>query len=539
MKNLKYLQIFLIACMALIYMGCSKDFLDRPPLDNLTVSQYFKTDADLKAATAPFYGYLWFDYLDKFSWTSEGMFGDMQSDNASYMFFNATGTSGQAAPWRAFYNVIVQADVFIENVITNAGADVTDDAKNEALGEVRFFRALAYSYLIHIWGEGVPIIENPMRMLESPNIKRVVPEDVYAYIFDDLRFAKNNLPESSEAGRLTKWSAEAYLAKMYLHYAGLNQSGTRITAGLGLDSAKYYAKDVIINSGASLLSDYAKLFEGGNSVPYTNSETLIALGFNYNYSSWGEQNTRQAQLAAEGKITGAGDGWGSNTGVSSELLKLFMKEPQDLRRKSVFMMDGDHYPEILKAQGGYDYTDTTICCIKKYIIGTADDNNGRVSFMATDNNYYIMRLAELYLIYAEAILGNNSSTSDAEALTYFNLVRRRAGLPDKTSITFKDIFDEKRKELAWEDQTMFEYIRWFYFDPNAVIQELSNQDRPSGTHRGYNVVCISPGEYKITYNSTNNQPYTVDAEHIFLPYPETELIENPDLDDEPVHFPYN
>ncbi|MDD3894797.1 MAG: RagB/SusD family nutrient uptake outer membrane protein [Syntrophomonadaceae bacterium] len=511
-------------------------------MDHLTVAQYYKTDADLKGATAPLYGLVWYDYTDKFSYEyGEGMAGNLQGSTA-FAYFNTNGANSILSfGWNAMYNIIVHACFIINDVTNNSGSDVTETAKKKAIGEACLFRAMAYSNLIHIWGEGVPIIDDPMALLTNPNRKRVVPEDVYAYIFNDLYTAKNNLPESwpgSDLGRLTKWSAEAFLAKMYLHHAGLGKSiGSRLTAGLGLDSAKFYARDVILNSGASLMPNYADIFTSANN---NNSESLIALQYNSNQgNSWGAQNGRQAYLAGEGKITGAGDGWGRNWGASEFLLKLFRKDPLDLRRKAVFMMDGDTFPEILKAQGGYIYTFTDICNVKKYIIGTAADNDGHVGFMSTDICYYIMRLPEVYLIYAEAILGNNSSTSDAEALEYYNLVRRRAGLPDKSSLTFKDIFDEKLKEFAFEDQAMFEYIRWFYFDPNAAMAALQNQHRPVGELKGYSVTRTGPNQYDFQYFREVDQVYKVEAANMYLPYPETELIEDPDLAADPVHFPYN
>lgn len=202
------------------------------------------------------------------------------------------------------------------------------------------------------------------------------------------------------------------------------------------------------------------------------------------------------------------------------------------------MMVGDTFPEILKDEGGYVYPFEDKCDIKKYVIGTAADNDGHVGFMSTDLCYYIMRLPEVYLIYAEAILGNNNSTSDPDALLYFNLVRQRAGLSDKTSITFKDIFNEKRKEFALEDQLMFEYVRWFYFEPDAAMAELQDQHRPSGLLSGFNTTLLGPNHYAFEFLHDNDQAYTVDAEHMFLPYPELEVIEDPDLQADPVHYPY-
>jgi hypothetical protein len=72
--------------------------------------------------------------------------------------------------------------------------------------------------------------------------------------------------------------------------------------------------------------------------------------------------------------------------------------------------------------------------------------------MSTALSTHLLRLSDVYLIYAEALLGNATSTSNAEALKYFNAVRARSisNYVNKTSITFDDIFKERRLELACE-----------------------------------------------------------------------------------------
>jgi hypothetical protein len=98
-----------------------------------------------------------------------------------------------------------------------------------------------------------------------------------------------------------------------------------------------------------------------------------------------------------------------------------------LRRKATFMAYGDVYPEINKANGGYLYEKATDRCnVKKGVVGSTKDTDGKSSRMNSALNTYMIRLAEVYLNYAEAILGNNASTTDAKALQYFNMVRARA-----------------------------------------------------------------------------------------------------------------
>ena len=82
-------------------------------------------------------------------------------------------------------------------------------------------------------------------------------------------------------------------------------------------------------------------------------------------------------------------------------------------------------------------------------------NGENVNGSSTDICTYILRYADIELIYAEAILGNDASTSDAAALAAINDVRKRAGLPDLTSINKDDILTERRHEFAFAREPFF------------------------------------------------------------------------------------
>ncbi len=81
------------------------------------------------------------------------------------------------------------------------------------------------------------------------------------------------------------------------------------------------------------------------------------------------------------------------------------------------------------------------------------------------------------MIYADALLGNNTTTSDPEALKYFNAVRKRAGIAVKTSISYMDIFQERKIEFTYEGHAWYDWKQWYYFDPAAAIQYYNTQNR--------------------------------------------------------------
>ncbi|HVY74461.1 MAG TPA: RagB/SusD family nutrient uptake outer membrane protein, partial [Puia sp.] len=361
-------------------------------------------------------------------------------------------------------------------------------------------------------------------------------ESVWQFIIMDLHYAVDNLPVAAkQQGRLTKYSAEGMLAKMYLTRSGLNQAeGSRTQSDL--DSAKYYAGDVIKNSSYSLMPDYNMLFTSAdNNSSNNNSESLFALQWMPTSSPWGINNSFQAYLAFDPKITQTGDGWGAAQGGSADLVKYYIAHPEDsIRRKATLMFNGDFYPELDQKDGGTNVTTTSISNIKKYIVGSPADNGGQGGFMAAYINTYMLRLAEVYLIYAEAIMGNSSSTSDPEALKYFNAVRERAGLSDMSSITFDDIFQEKRVETALEGGAWYEIMRLYYFNPTKAIAYTAAQDK---------------GNYTITYNDGSNPRtwtvvytsayYPLTPQSVYLPFPESEMIAAPDLAKDPVPFDFS
>jgi hypothetical protein len=527
-----------ILAVLAILQSCSKSFLDRPPIDQVTSGNFYKTDEEILAGTAPLYNIVWFDYNDKALLAfGEARGGNLNSnDRTPYIQFapSATDQSTLLPGYKSFYKIAAQSNLTMQNIVNASGSTASEAIKKMGLGECHFMRAMAYYYLVTNWG-AVPIIYDNAAQLSNHNVRNTI-ESVWQFIILDLRYAAENLPAVPyQQGRLCKYSAEGMLAKMYLTRAGLNQSeGSRTQSDL--DSAKYYAHDVIYNGPYSLVPDYNALFSSASNNSSNNSpESLFALQWMPSSDPWGINNSFQAYLAFDPKVTQTGDGWGAAQGGSADLVKYYIAHPEDsIRRKATLMFNGDYYPELDKKDGGINVTTTSIANIKKYIIGSPADNGNKGGFMAAYINSYMLRLAEVYLIYAEAIMGNNSSTSDPEALKYFNAIRERAGLDDKASISFDDIFQEKRIETALEGGAWYEVLRLYYFNPAKAIAYTAAQDK---------------GNYTITYDDGSNprswtvvytpEYYPLTAESVYLPLPESELIAAPDLAKDPVPFDFS
>ena len=536
---MKSITKFSIIIAAIVFIqGCKKDFLNRPPLNTPTSGAFYKTDEQIMAGTAPLYNIVWFDYNDKaFLAFGEARGGNLNSnDRTAYIQFSVSSTdqSTLLAGYKSFYKIVAQSNVTMQSINGATGSTASDAGKRAGLGECHFMRGLAYYYLVNTWG-AVPIVYDNASQL-SNDLQRNTIESVWEFIIRDMTFAAKNLPDAPLAqGRLTRWSAEAMLAKMYLTRAGVGKiEGSRLQADL--DSAKRYAGNVIKNSPYTLLPNYYDLFRSeNNNSSRNNGESLFALQWMPNASVWGINNSFQAYMAFDPKITQTGDGWGAVQGGSADLVKYYVNNPNDsIRRKATLMFNGDYYPELDKEHGGITVTTTSIANIKKYVVGSPKDN-GQGAFMAAYINTYMLRMAEVYLIYAEAIMGNNVSTSDAEALQYFNAVRNRAGIAPKSSITFDDIFQEKRIETAIEGNAWYEIMRLYYFNPAKAKAYVASQDKGNYTIN-YIAGSTNPRRWNVTYTPAY---YSFNEQNVYLPFPETELNIATQLTSEPVPFDFS
>ncbi len=276
----------------------------------------------------------------------------------------------------------------------------------------------------------------------------------------------------------------------------------------------------------------------------------------------------QANLAYDSKITQTGDGWGASFGASPSLLAYYMdpaNKADSVRRKATFFLPGDVYPEINQSNGGWvvdtalfnnatdavtgekiytpvtsgEYYGNDRAFVKKYVIGSPADNGGLGGSQNINLNTYIFRLADVYLIYADAMLGNNASTSDPEALKYFNAVRQRAGVEPKTSITYADIYQEKKIEFAFEGHQWYDWKQWYYFEPQAALNYFNTQNR--GT---YNITYNEGDPFVTFFNDATNpqtvgkRTYDITTVKADLPYPESDLRVSPNLSLPPVPFDF-
>jgi len=594
-KNIKYWSIILTA--AFVMTGCSADFLNRPPEDTVVASDSYGTDAQVMSTTSLLYNRAWYDYITVAAYTlGDFRGGDFISkfDNSGNGWFNTTDGTGEVQDaWQAFYVVIGQSNTAIANINKYTASTVTPSIKQNAIGEARFMRALAYYYLVMNWG-AIPIITDNEALLGNPlSVQPNTVTSVWKFICNEMQQAALELPTTpwgtnsasgqsagGSSGRVTKWSAEGMLARFYLARSGADPGGGQRNQTY-LDSAKYYAKDVIMNSGKSLLPSYRSLFL----FPYNNNnESLFELQYIYypKTQNWYTfANAMPSFIGPDNSIMANSDGWGGDKGATFWMLQqydgftlstlpsatadasdtLVLKgATMDQRLKETFMMPGFVYPEItrvlpgLGTQNPFIYPNNTFgstfdgnidtqhssANAKKYIVGTTLDV-GAADAMDYPNDIYMMRLAEMYLIYAEAELGNQASTSDATAMQYFNAVHTRAGLPAVTSpLTFDVIFKEDVLEFGLEQMLWYNLVSLHYWNPQKAYDIIGSQ------YRGF--FHITPNKFpdptSWTFQTDPNQGTghtlsdyaTANDGNFLLPYPANEVTQAPNVKGDPVDY---
>jgi len=505
----KLFKLFMMGMLIplLSLFSCSDEFLDAPSENQLTPKDLPEGITAFDGIAESLYFKPWFAFNDKFLIAVGDMYAGnaFTFDGAYSQFLNAQVTSQNpilTEGYVSLFSVIDQSNNLM-NLVEKSKSELPESSYKRAIAISRFMRANAYFYLVRTFG-AVPIIS---KAGSAPQPKRNLTEDVYKFIKLDLEYAVENLPETSaKKGYVNKTVAMGILAKVHL-------------------TLKEYAEcasltEEIMGKQYSLIQEYGNMF----SSPENNNskESMFALQWKAIATEWGTQNTNQAYIVpALTGITGGGDGWGVYL-PSISLQAGF--EPKDIRKKNTIMTDGDFYSELLKNSGGFTYKkilSSTGANFRKYIVGSAAERND-VFFMRTSQNTIILRYSDILLMHAEAILAGASSTTAPSALTAFNEVRTRAGLPNKSVLTRDELFNERRVEFALEGQYFFDLKRRGITEATAIIsnQEVGFYSDDARTELISNK--ITPG-----------------SNYFELPLPQSAIDTNPSLLEAPVPFNFN
>ena len=567
MKNiLKLLPIGYLVILGAIGTSCSEDFLEIYPESNYTGESYYTSNDAVLKAGEPLYNRAWFNF-NRRAILGIGSYraNDGWNPYAAQEFarFQTTALTPEVVQaWSSLHLVVTMSNSIIKDLTRNCGPDVSDEVKNKVLGEAYLMRGTSYFYMVRIWGPSI-LFENNDEVVVAPHRPLNPEEDVFKFIIRDMRKAIEYLPVTSSNGRVSKYAAKGMLAKVLLAHSGWNRGGQRDENELKECAA--LCEDVIDNSGAVLMEDYAELFRYQNN---NNPESLFAMQWaDPLLGGWGERNALLSDLSFSDVCDV--NCWGNNLQPSVDMIEYFNQGVVGEKRWfATFFTEDVYYPYIKSQHGGYTYNKKWLQ-VKKGVVGCKEDNDNKIASMASPLNTYILRLADVYLTHAEACLGNKAVLSEGRGLDSFNAIRRRAGVPTFPEVTFDQIMRERRIEFCMEYCNWFDMVSWYRWQPEKMLNYFNIEQ-----HRGYETqnngverINLPDGRIKLNYwltNYTNSKGekvwrYNPDGSdnpewdilsfrqhdiiltpaNIFMPYPEADVLQNPYLSMDPQPYDFS
>ena len=384
--------------------------------------------------------------------------------------------------WKNYYagvyrcNELISREEQIEWAATNSKRSVY-------MGECHAIRALLYFDMVRLWGN-IPLFTTPVNENREPSDAK----DVFAVIFEDLKYAAENIPADAypkanaamNDGHITKYAAEALLARAYLYYTGYYGSEPE---GVTKADALAAVEDVIASKEFSLVSEFKNLWPAasagvaevgdtktlyGTYAGDGNSETILAMKFtsSQDYNGNNDGNRWQVMVGMRGlNAAPYGKGWGTMS-VDPAFVSEF-KSGDTRRSASIIDWEAEGITSLAAFGDTYrDQREYTGYTIKKYsplcyADGTsASKEDGSGDFQLSNHqDYVIMRYADVLLMAAE--LGS------PKAQEYFDEVRKRAYTSEGTlsanysqlPVTKENIMQERRLEFAFERINYWDLLR--------------------------------------------------------------------------------
>ncbi len=473
MKNLKYINRISVI-LILIFIGCTN--LDEEVYDQVLADEYGTTDKQINSIIAPIYrtlkntfsGDLWtmIECTSDMSVTPTRKGGDWWDGGQFKAFRQHSWTPSTSSVENSYSNCMsgVSTCNQIYYTIENSAAEIEN--KEQVLAEIRGVRAFWYYVLIDNFGN-VPIVTD---FTDTSNPTTSSRAEVYEFIVSELNDIKDIVRtdvSSASYGKITKGVVYTLLAKMYLNALIWNPDG----------GEKWQecadACDVVMSLDYVLESDWSVNFQVNNQ---ESGEIIFPAVFS---TSDGGNYTAKRTLHYLDPIA-LGLNIGTWNGISAQPSFVKSFDAEDKRKAWSFltgaMIDPDTGDTLTTAHGRplVHWEDITM----KYSID--DDGWGYVeqedgarcykwefeSGMTGDmeNDFAIFRLADIYLMKAEALV--RMGINNEEATELVNAIRARAfddASKLKSSVTLDDIYKERRFELAWEAFGRQDQIRFGTF----------------------------------------------------------------------------
>lgn len=498
MKKMKF-NILLagVLSVGLGVTSCSESYLDVASKTESNTETFYKTEGDAYRALIGCY--------DGWRQTSSAMGTGfyLGSETMSYECFGATGngdgrgyqaidrfdiTQSPAdlnlyeADWKNYYAAVYRCNELIAHEEQIQWKE-EGSMHGTYMGECRAIRALLYFDMVRLWGN-IPLFEAPV----NENRPQAPADSVYALIFDDLKYAIENIPgdaypkadAANNDGHVTKYAAEALLARAYLFYTGYYG---KEPAGVSKAEALAACEDIIASGEFSLIPEFKNLWPAssaavvdapadGEKADMTkllntyagdgNAETILAMKFtsSQDYNGNNDGNRWQVMVGMRSlNWAPYGKGWGAMT-VNPAFVDEF--ESGDTRKAaSIIDLEGEGITSDDEWEASYnDQREYTGYAVKKYsplcfADGTsASKEDGSGDFQISNHqDYVLIRYADVLLMAAE--LGSSNAQS------YFNEVRNRAfgGSAPAVTVSKESIMKERKFEFCFESINYWDMLR--------------------------------------------------------------------------------
>jgi len=518
-KHLKIkllLNGFLLSVIILFSSCDEKEFLKEEPLDFFSPQNSFITYENFESAVVNLYNRVRMDFYQSanarrfpnLTWSgTELAFTDKDlgaHPNWSALLLPTNSSIVYEAAWVPAYTIIYDANVIIGRADSETN-QMTDSEKIKIKAEASFFRAFAYRILANLYG-GVPLL---LEETKSPkrDFTRASRQAVYEQCAADFKFAAENLPEINDVddSRISKLAAYHYLSEIYISLGRWQDAIT--TASTVIDDPAVGLMTQRFGSRANDPGDvYWDLFRTGNQNHASgNTESLWVLQYEFMVPGGAEGSNLERSLVprlwqakiknANGSVVplipypntyyyGRGSGfirpshyfyetvW-QKSGYTQDIRnseynivrdfivnnpksdyngKWAIKDNVPLAMKSVDDTTRNFFPVIAKASDPGKHP-KELWHPDQTVAGSLT-NDAQITYI----DQYVIRLAETYLLRAEAYFGNNDLINAAADI---NMVRGRAHAPqiDPSLVTLDYILDERIRELHFEELRLLTLTR--------------------------------------------------------------------------------
>jgi len=482
MKQHKILYSAILLLGAAVISSCSGSFLDVKPKGLALEGEYYSTPDEAFAGLIAAYGPMNIETQNTYCsplgpansasddcYCGGGSATDMNMWQGLNDMNSLTPANNPQDMWNVNFQGINYSNLILSKLDGVPG--LSDDLKARYIAEGKFLRAYYYFHLLR-WYKNVPLLVGETTLTDVYNATQADPKDVYAQIEQDLTEAIPDLPvtvPAAENGRVTQGAAKAWLGKVYLYEQKWTDAANMLKDVNGTPGGTN-------QYGYSLMANYGDIFSPDHKF---NSEAIFEIQKtstqNYDWNGWGQYKSNVYSIMIGPRAYSQSDpsapnylsGWSFNPVTPDLHDAMIVNGSYDPRYQyTITNLDS------LMAAGlcAYDktqcYSATGYFMVKFAPLLQHTSATG-VKELNFGIDYIEVRLADTYLMEAEALVMGSGDQSRAQAL--LDAVRKRVGL-SSVPATMDAIKYERRMELATEGHRFFDLVRWG--DADKVLNHM-------------------------------------------------------------------